>query len=243
VRADEYVVVFGITREGSTLADCNKKMESTVQEFATSLKALGISDDDIYVDFVAQNRIYGYEIADKIAREKVIGYELKKNVSVHYQKAALLDKVSLAAAQAQVFDLIKVDYHVSDVTSVRNRVMDEAARVIKQKVTRYEKLFSIKFQPQVQVYAERPGVHYPSQMYDSYTAFESEDINVPNPQRYTVIGARKNKTFFFNPLNGSDFDIVVNPVIIEPVVQFTLYLKIKYDVEQPKTKLVVPGIN
>ena len=29
---------------------------------------------------------------------------------------------------------------------------------------------------------------------------------------------------------------MINPVIIEPVVQFTLYLKVKYEVEQIKAK-------
>jgi len=37
-------------------------------------------------------------------------------------------------------------------------------------------------------------------------------------------------------LDGDGFDLVLNPVITEPVVQCTLYLKIKYEVEQPKAK-------
>ena len=30
--------------------------------------------------------------------------------------------------------------------------------------------------------------------------------------------------------------MVIDPVVVEPVVQFTLYLKIKYEVEQVKAK-------
>ena len=40
----------------------------------------------------------------------------------------------------------------------------------------------------------------------------------------------------FNGLDGDGFDQVINPVVIEPVVQFTLYLKVKYEVEQMKSK-------
>jgi hypothetical protein len=29
---------------------------------------------------------------------------------------------------------------------------------------------------------------------------------------------------------------VINPVVIEPVVQFTLYLKVKYEVERAKAQ-------
>jgi hypothetical protein len=73
-------------------------------------------------------------------------------------------------------------------------------------------------------------------MYDSYAAYESEDIEQDEDQlkqRYTIKKARKSRTFFFNPLDADGFDAVVNPVVIEPVVQFTLYLKVKYEVEQP----------
>jgi hypothetical protein len=40
----------------------------------------------------------------------------------------------------------------------------------------------------------------------------------------------------FNGLDADGFDSVLNPVITEPVVQFTLYLKVKYEVEQTKAK-------
>ena len=54
--------------------------------------------------------------------------------------------------------------------------------------------------------------------------------------RYTVHRARKGRTFFFNALTADGFDAVVNPVVLEPVVQFTLYLKLKYEIEGAKGK-------
>ena len=164
-------------------------------------------------------------------------FELKKNVSVHYRDRALIDRIVAVAAQARVFDLIKVDYVVKDIGRVQDRLMEEAARVIKQKSARYEKLLGIKLLPPGQVYAERPSAHYPTQMYDSYTAFEAEEVGTAAfRQKYTVQSARKGRTFFFNGLDASGFDDVINPVITEPVVQFTLFLKVKYEVEQARAK-------
>jgi hypothetical protein len=72
-------------------------------------------------------------------------------------------------------------------------------------------------------------------MYDSYTAFETEHVGVPaNRDRLATQTARKSRTFFFNGLDADGFDAVINPVMIEPVVQFTLYLKLKYEVKQTK---------
>src|SRR5882724_5286849 len=68
VKADEYVAVFGITQEGSTLAECLQKMDSTVQNFSSDLKPIGIGPADLFVDFVAQNKIYSFEVSGEIAR-------------------------------------------------------------------------------------------------------------------------------------------------------------------------------
>lgn len=229
VKADEFVAVFGISEEGASVQEANEKMDAAVKEFTEALKALHVRDSDIFVDFITQPKIYGFDLEGDVAREKLTGFELKKNVSVHYTDRDMLDKLVVAAAQAQIYDLIKVDYVVKDTNAVQDMLMGEASAVIKQKVARYEKLLGIKVEPLAQVYAERPAIHYPTEMYDSYTAADSESISRPNP-RYTIQQAPKGRTFFFNGLDGNGFDKVIHPVIVEPVVQFTLYLKVKYEI-------------
>jgi uncharacterized protein YggE len=235
VKADEYVAVFGVSQECATVAECNQKMDATVGALTSSFKALGVAANDTYVDFAAQNKIYGFQLTGNVAKENLVGFELKKNVSVHYRDEALLDRLVVAASRAQVFDLIKVDYIVRDTAAVQNKLSEEAAAVVKRKAARYETLLGIKLLAPAQVYAEKPSIYYPTEMYNSYTASESEEIDADYyRQKYTIQGARKSRTFFFNALNADGFDTVVNPVVIEPVVQFTLYLKVRYEIEQPK---------
>jgi len=235
VKADEYVAVFGVLQEGATVAECNQKMDATVGEFSGDLKQLGIGGEDVFVDFASQNKIYGFQVTGSIAKERLVGFELKKNVSVHYKDKLLLDKLVIAASKSKIFDLIKVDYVVRDPTVVQSRLMDDAARVLTLKAALYEKLLGVKLQPPVQVYAEKPSIYFPTDMYDSYAASESEEMSSDSDrQKYTIQGARKSRTFFFNGLNADGFDHVTNPVIIEPVVQFTLYLKVKYEIEPNK---------
>lgn len=235
VKADEFVAVFGISQECATVAECNQKIDATIGEFSSKLKSLGVGRDDYYVDFAAQNKIYGFSVTGSIAKENLVGFELKKNISIHYKDEMLLDKLVIAASEAKIFDLIKVDYIVKDASPVQNRLNEEAARIIKQKVARNEKLLGIKLLPPAQVYAEKPSVYFPTEMYDSYTAYESEDIGSDYYRdKYTVQRARKSRTFFFNALNADGFDLVVNPIVIEPVVQYTLYVKVKFEIDQPQ---------
>lgn len=232
VKADEYVAVFGLSEEGATVADCHQKMDAAIKEFSDAISVLGIRSQEVFVDFVAQNRIYGFRVDGSVAREELTGFELKKNVSIHYTDKSLLDKLVVAAARAKIFDLVKVDYLVKDMESIRTRLRSEAAEILKRKSAEYEKLLGIKFLPQPQVYAEKPGIYYPADLYDTYTAFEAEQMDRDQYRsKYAIQGARKSRTFYFNGLNADSFDRVINPVLLEPMVQFTLYLKVKYDLE------------
>jgi uncharacterized protein YggE len=237
VPADEYVAVFGVAQDGETVAECSRKIDATIKQFTDELKTLGVADDARFVDFIAQNKIFGFEVTGAIAREKLVGFELKKNVSIHYKDRLLIDKLVVAASHAQIFDLIKVDYVVLNTERIEDKLMEEAGRIIKRKASRYEKLLDIKLQPPAQVIAEKTSVYHPTGMYDSYTAFEAEHVSVPaNRERLTTQTARKSRTFFWSGLDSDGFDVVVNPVTIEPVVQFTLYLKVKYEVKQIAAK-------
>lgn len=237
VRADEFVAVFGLAQDGATVEECSQKMNAVVKEFTDALKAMKIDATDMTLDFVTQTKTYGFEVAGDIAREKLVGFELKKNLLVHYKDKLLLDKLLVVAAQSKIYDLIKVDYIVRDTKVIQNTLMEEAAKIIQQKRARYETLLGIKLQPPAQVYAEKYATHFPSTMYDSYTAAESEEIELQRQRNQrTVQLARKGRTFVFNGLDGDGFDVVINPAITEPVVQFTLYLKVKYEVEQVKAK-------
>jgi len=232
VPADEYVAVFAVSQEGETPVECNQKMDAVLKQFLEGLKPLGIAGKDVFVDFIAQEKIYGYHVQDNAAKEELAGFELKKNVSIHYHDKLLLDQLVIAASREKIYDLIKVDYIVTDPDSVKTRLLEAAAAIIKRKAAAYERLFGIALLSPPQVYANKPSVYYPSEMYEHYTAYESEQVDRAFYQsKYTIQNLRKSHTFYFNPLNGSGFDTVINPVIVEPVVQFTLYLKLKYEIE------------
>jgi uncharacterized protein YggE len=228
VKPDEYVAVFGISREGKTLALAQAGMDATIKDFMASLKDLKVATTDTFVDFVAQNRIYGYDVStENLAKELVVGFEVKKNVNIRYKDYALLDKLIAAASKSEIFDLVKVDYVVKDIAAARKRIMEEAAKVIKAKMEEQEQLLGVKVGQPIQVMPSHLSVYYPVEMYDSYIAQESEDV-YGYRQGMTIQRARKPRTFYYNPLAPKDFDAALNPSMIEPAVQFAIYVRVKY---------------
>jgi uncharacterized protein YggE len=230
VRADEYMAVFGLAQEGASVIDGSQKIEVQLKQFTAALEGLGVKSNDVFIDFIAQNRIYDYVTTGSTVTEKLSGFEVKKNVAVRYKDKTLLEKMLAAASRAGIFDLIKVDYVVSDMNRVRDRLMDEAAKVIKKKEESYARLLNIKLRPRA-VFQERYNAFFPSDMYASYTAFEAGKL-VDYRSNSNVTQKRKTSTFYFNPLSVSEFDSVIDPADVEPIVQCTLYLKVKYALAQ-----------
>ena len=230
VKADEYMVVFGLAQEGASVVEGSQKIDAQLKQFTAALEAIGIKSNDAFVDFIAQNRVFDYTASGSTITEKLSGFEVKKNVAVRYKDKTLLEKMLAAASRAGIFDLIKVDYVVSDMNRVRDRLMEEAAKVIKKKQESYTRLLNIKLRPEA-VFQEKYNSFFPSDMYASYTAFEAGKL-AEYRSNSNVMLKRKTSTFYFNPLSVGEFDTVVDPADVEPVVQCTLYLKVKYAITQ-----------
>ena len=230
VETKEYVAVFGLAQEADSLQKANKKLQEQIAAFRSGLSALGISPEDTYLDFVTQNRVYDYQVKGSTAREKVTGFQVKENFFVRYKDPKLLDQITPIAAQAGIFDLIKVDYVTSDLNDVRAQMAEEAMKVLKQKEESYTKL-GLKLQP-VTVTAENFEAFQPSEAYNSYKAYETGNVDEND---YRVVERRKNSTFFYEPLRPGQFDKVLSPAGLLPQVQCTFVLRVKYFIDRHTT--------
>jgi uncharacterized protein YggE len=230
IHADNYVALFGVSEEGTSLGEARTKVHEKLANFKRDLRAIGLSAANTSVDFVAQNRIYGFQVDRSVATEHVVGFELKENISIKCRSQAEVDSLVGIAAEDGIFDLIKVDYVLADLTAVRTKLTEAASQVILQKKRDYQRLFGLKFRSAPQLYVDRFNAFYPTEMYASYQASESENVNPGFEMRnYVVHGARKMRTFYYNALSGKTFDKVLSPIVTDPVVQCTLYIKLRFE--------------
>jgi uncharacterized protein YggE len=232
LKPDAFVAVFGVNDEAIAAAASNEKVNAKINEFTNALNVLGINQNDVFVDFITQNRVYDYTVQGSQATEKFSGFETKKTVAVRYKRRDLFEKILGAAAKVQIFDLIKVDYVVSDFDAVRTRLFEEAVKIIKTKEDKYIKSFGVKLAP-VGLANEKYDAFYPSESYERYQAYETGDAYT-NYNNASKVIQRKSFTFFYEPFNASRFDVEINQLGIDPVVQITLYLRMDYDSEKRK---------
>lgn len=235
LKADAYVAVFAVKDEAATADESNKAVDNKIAKFTSTLSSLGVTQDDIFVDFITQNRIYDFKVRRNRATEVAAGFETKKNVAVRYKNRNLFRQIVANAAKEGISDLIKVDYIVSDFSAVKEKLFEEAAKIIVKKREKYTQLFGVTLKP-VGLSQETFGAYYPSERYQSYKAFETGNATV-NRRRGVKVEQRKSSTFYYEPIGVDKFDKVINPLGIEPIVQFTIYLRMKYDNGIPPEKV------
>ena len=228
LKPDAFVAVFGFSAEAAQSAASNEKVNAQLSEFIKDLQSLGISRDDIFVDFITQNRVYDFKVKNNQAVENFSGFETKKTIAVRYKDRDLFEKLLATAASHQIFDLIKVDYIVADFDAVRKRLFAEAVKIIKEKELSYKNAFGVALTP-VGLASEKYDAFYPADTYERYEAFETGDVETSSDSNSSKIVQRKSSTFFYQPFEGSRFDSVIEKLGVEPAVQFSLYLRMQYD--------------
>lgn len=232
VKPDAFVVVFGVSDEAANAAVSNEKVNAKIGNLMQRVKSLGIESSDVFVDFITQNRVYDYTVSGTQATENLSGFETKKTVAIRYQNRELFERIVSSAVDSKIFDLIKVDYIVSDFNSVRAGLFDAAVKVLKSKEQKYASALGVSPNA-VGLSIEQYNVSYPAEAYQRYQAYETGEASVHNPQGVsTRLVQRKSSTFFYEPFEASGFDSVLAPLGLEPMVQFSIYLRMQYQVRR-----------
>jgi uncharacterized protein YggE len=230
VKADEFVMVLGTSQIAESLEDCHQMINKRIDNFKQAIQVLGISSNDVYVDYISQFPIFEIEVEKKLFsktyHEIPSGYELKKNIHVHYKNREVAEKLMIEAAKNEIYDIIKVDYIVTNTAQIYDSLRQICIKSIQKKVNELQKL-GIKTESQYQLAYENMQATYPLERYSTYAEFARYNTG-SSKMGSKVISHYNVPALFYNPLNYKNFEQVVNPVILEPLVQFSYNLKIKY---------------
>jgi uncharacterized protein YggE len=233
VIADSYVVTFGVSDSSATIRESNEKIERRIHGFISSLSKFDIGPKDIYVDMTTQNKYFDYHIKGNVAEQYLKGFEIKKNVIVKFNNINDLDEIMIAASGFQIYDLVKVDYIVNDLNKINTQLFKLGMEVINQKKEMYTEATNSKLLPASQVYSEDLSTYYPMQLYKTYTAESSSKV-YSEYDRFIKKDMRNTSTVYYDKINYSGFDKVVNPSVVEPAVEFVMSLQIKFQIEKPR---------
>ena len=236
-KAESYTAIFSMLQVGKTADETNTLLNTRLDGFLADLKTLGIPAADIYVDMVNFLPKYEYDVSKKLFSKKTYteipkGFELQKNIHIRYTTPGLLDRIVTAAARQEIYDIVKVDYFVSDPQKVYTQLRDAAFQYLTHIKTQY-RAAGIKLDSAYVITAENAWVAYPINRYETYQAFSTQRLD--NDEKNAVVNsADKPVSRFYNAVPANDYDIVINSEILEPAVQFSFNLIVRFTLPERK---------
>lgn len=237
-RADRFEVTVGVQQEGETIAECNQKMNDRIKALIEDLNRLGIKKEEVYVDFIAQTRIYDHEVGKTQSTQVLAGFELKKNVIFILKDNRKMDQVSVLCAKQEIYDIVKVEYIHDHMDEAYTKLYEEAISFIKMKKDLFLKVSEVKLKGNSRVSFDNFFSLYPKNQYVNYEAFESSDINLYS-NRYSSDfiqkEARKHKTFYYDGTDVSTFDKVIQAADPEVGIQYVLEVEMIFELEKTKS--------
>ncbi|HCC94677.1 MAG TPA: hypothetical protein DEQ26_10185 [Flavobacteriaceae bacterium] len=228
--ADKYILTLGVNQNGKNPKECLAQINKRIDSFITNSKKIGIKKEDIYVDFITQTKIFDFEVKSNNVEQIENGFEIKKNIIIKVDKYENIEKLISEASVYQIYDVIKVDYLNDNTELIYENLLNEAKLILDKKKQNYFKIFNRKLigQPRAN---DNFYYLFPKSQYQEYSAYESSELdNYPSSIIKKI--ARKNKTFYFEGIDYSGFDKVINNSNPTVAIQYILNLTVVYDIEK-----------
>lgn len=236
-KADTYTAIFSVLQLGKTAEETNNLMNSRINAFVSDMKSLGVAPENIYIDMVNFLPKYENDVTKKLFSKKTFteipkGFEMQKNVHVSYTKPEILDDIVTAASRQEIYDIVKVDYFVQHQDKVYLELREAAIDYLEKVKTQLIGT-GIKLDSAYTIAGENAWVAYPMNRYESYQAYSSQSID-PGDKNANINLADKPVSRFYNAIPANDYDVVINPSILEPAVQFSYNLVMRFTMPERK---------
>ncbi|MEL7163465.1 MAG: SIMPL domain-containing protein [Bacteroidota bacterium] len=230
--ASAYVAIFSVFQAGPTVKDVNAAINERIRTMADGLTALGIAEEDVYVDMVNFLPTYAFSEEKKIFSKKTLteeptGFRLQKNLHVRYREADLLDQIMTAATNAGIYDIIKVDEIVENPQAVYAELREKTFAYLTDLKTLYSEQGIALDSSRLRV-AESAWVVYPKDRYEAYSAHASQKLSQEDKASANVSQVEKPTLRFYNAISYNDYDLVLNPDVLAPTAQFTYSLQVNF---------------
>lgn len=237
-QADRYVAIFSLTQAGKTTQETNGLMQERSNAFKSRLNAVGIPDSSVYLDLISFVPLYEYEEEKKLFSKENIevpkGYEIQQNVHVAFNSDEQFSAMMKAAAELGIFDLVKVDYNIENQEAVYTEMRERAVANLNQQLALYEKELGIDLSQTRRTLAEAKRVIFPLNRYSSYKAFANISTDQVT-ERGKTRDMYKPLTQYYDKVMPSEMDIVINPHVVEPAVQFLYHIQLQILLPNLKT--------
>lgn len=245
VKAATYTAIFNIIQIGETAEETNRLVNERITSVKEKLKAKGILEKNIVIDMISFVPVYEIEVEKKLFSKTYTevpkGFELQQNIHIQFTNTSVFEAILTACAENEIYNLVKVDYFIENIAQVYKNLQAELLKLIDEKKAYYTALGFDFSQYDVSI-ADDKYCYLPKDFYNSYQAFNSISFDAIK-KKQGVTTAKKQTSYYYQPLSYDTYDLVINPSILEPVTQVGMHIKLQFTPKPKEQKLLKLKLN
>lgn len=243
-KADTFVAFFNVNQVGETAASVDSLMNVRINRFQAALRQQRRDTLVVHTDMISLVPRYDIRTLKKVFsrtyNEVPDGFELQKNVTITYHTATDLNMIVTAAAQAEIYDLVKVDYFLSNVKKYYDQLRTQCLETMKARIKSLESM-GVKVDTLRRIFDDDFATVLPQTRYGSYSAVSRPSLSAMKKDdiegKFHSMETSLSK--YYEAVPFTSYDVVVNPVVSEPAVQLTYQMSLKYIVPEAKSNLML----
>ncbi|TXD82265.1 SIMPL domain-containing protein [Subsaximicrobium wynnwilliamsii] len=240
--ATTYTAIFNISQIVPTADSTTVLSNQRIEQVRKKLQAVGISKNDLVIDVISFVPNYELEIEKKLFSKTYTevpkGFELQENLHIRFTKTSQFESILSACAANEIYNLVKVDYYIDNIAEVYKNLEVQLLELITQKKAYYNTLGFDLNNYDVAIADDR-YCYFPKDFYQSYQAYNSISFDAIKRKK-GVTTAKKQSSYYYQPLSNETFDLVIKPSVLEPVVQIGMNIKLQYTAKAAKPQ---PAVN
>ena len=225
IKADAFVAIFSVVQTGKTAEEATSLMSQRLSPVLSALKAKNM---EAFVDMISFVPMYEFETEKKVFSKRTYnevptGFELKQNLHIKLHEATGLNELITLLANSEIYDLVRMDYYSTQLDTIKKELKEKVKAAFAEKQKLYETTLGEGFASAEKKITDGFSLTSPSELYNTYEAYSSTPI--PNKRAGNVMQASKTVTQYYQPITNRDFDVVLNPIIVEPMIQVVYEMK------------------
>lgn len=231
VRPTEIRIVFAVTSEGKTAAECQAGCAKVISKLKSSWSEQGIPDESIVEDFIAVLPVYVWAMEDKegtgFAVEQRDGFRMQSNVHVAVPNDAEAVKAFETAFEQGVTDIIAFDYWSKELDEAKSQAREQAVKAARGKS---DQLFSVLFDeaPRVINFQEKTTVYFPASLYGSFVNAHDQELSDPWWRDTPSIHASRPRNTYYRGLQF-DGDVQARELPMHPEITVVSTVRLYYE--------------
>lgn len=215
---DGYHITYTYTSISASVDELEELTHEKITELGKEIKKLNLKKSDMMIDVISLDPIFNFK-HDTSSTPSPTGYKSTHNVTFKIKDISMVDGLSRACFNLNIYDIIDITPFIDNVTHINDSLSEKSIKILNDKKALAKKIGYV-IEDGKPSFQKKRNTLYPSERYLKSYIKNSSVYKHHISQNSSISYNRKVDVDSYYNLDLRDADYVFNANEVRPVIQF-----------------------